>query len=142
MSVTSGSCSEKICRASHFVCFAGLVFVAWFFAPALGAGVPDSGAAPETRVGSLCFLSVDAIARRVARRVVSGLGAILVVFKCSYELSVDSNEFLGEAAVCGGESGNCGPVGGGCSGKVGDGVHGVLLDVLVVYCLLIHCTVG
>ena len=82
-------------RASHFVCFAGLVLVSWFFAPALGAGVPDSGAAPETIVGSLCFLAADAIARCVTGRIVSGLGAISVVFKRLYEFSVDSNEFLG-----------------------------------------------
>ena len=114
--------------AAHFVVFSDVVLVPWLFAPESAAAMPHAGDTTKTVKGALCLLSLMIAAAAPT----GGFGSQIFVFLHDfYQFLIDHDDFFRKSAVGSRECLDCGSIVCGGGRKVGNGVHGLLLDLLV-----------
>ena len=98
-----------------------------FFAPESAAEMPHARVITKTVKWALCLGSLVITAAAPT----SGFGSQIFFLHEFYQFLIDRDDFFQKSAVGSRESLDCGSIGRGGGREVGNGVHGLLLDLLV-----------
>ena len=114
--------------AAYFVVFSGVFLVPWIFAPASAAVIPHARATTKTLKGGP-FYCVPRDRRRSLHRWI--WLANFFFFHDFYQFLIDQDDFFQKSAVGRRDHLDCGSIVRSGGQEVGNGVYGLLLDILV-----------